>query len=59
MVRLDGDKQQTDGSKCVKCGTNIDHKHTHTMYMTRFKLVFINMAKMRNSYDITRKIRSI
>jgi hypothetical protein len=59
MVRPDGDKQRTDGSKYVKCGTNIDHKYTHIICTTRFKSVVINMAKMRNSWDITRKIHRI
>jgi hypothetical protein len=48
IFRLDGDKEWTVGSKYVNCGANIDRKHALIICMTRFKSVFINMAKMRN-----------
>jgi hypothetical protein len=48
VFRLDGDKEWTVGSKYVNYGANIDRKHAHIICMTRFKSVFINMAKLRN-----------
>jgi hypothetical protein len=43
---FDGDNLWTTGAQQVKFNTEIDHKHTYTLRVTRFQQRIKNLAKM-------------